>query len=246
MTMSQQKETQNNGRDEERLKEELRSLRKVQAPWYFESRLQQSLRAGVEPRSWVTRPVPAVALSLLGIALVGVVGYYVYVNSEVASPPVLKEESRKQPEVSQPSVAPSTVSQHQEAAPVVVPGNAGDRQQGPSDQQEQRPALQQRFETETRPRESVTAKPFEMPSPPAQERMPVMSLDTTSKRQGSMTSKAPDTAVRQPLVVPEVRVSGVTALRDSVKSVDTSSTRKDTTRARRDSLQRTPRQSPSK
>lgn len=231
--MSQQKPEQTEGGGQEQVKQELRGLRKVQAPWYFESRLQQRLRMGDQPRSWMARPVPAFALSLLAVAMVGTIGYYVYVNSEFASSPLQKaEEPAPQPEVARPSVNPP-LAPRQEVAPLVVPESAGGRQQGPSESADQRmrSTLQQRYETEPRPSENVVTKPSDEASLPPR---------------GSMTSGRPDTSTQQPRLAPETRMSGVATYLDSAKSVDTSSARKDTTKARRDSLHRIPDNAPPK
>ena len=229
--MSQQKPTQTGGPGDERVKQELRNLRKIQAPWYFESRLQQRLRRTDEPRSWVTRPVPAFALSMLALALVGAVGYHFYFNPDFVSPPSQTEEPRREQQAVQPAGAPAPLQQ--DAAPIVVPESAGGRHQGPSESGEQstRSTVRQRFETAPRAAEVVSTKPPDAAS---------------SQERGSMTSRGPDTALRQPLLAPETRVSGVATLRDSTKVVDTSSARKDTTKVRHDTLQRIPDRNPPK
>ena len=79
--MPNQKPKNPTGKSEERLKAELRRLQKVQAPWYFESDLQQKIRAiqsGQEKRGWFSSPVPSFALSALGALMLAAAGYYFF------------------------------------------------------------------------------------------------------------------------------------------------------------------------
>jgi hypothetical protein len=69
--------TQGGGDSEERLKRELKNLRRVKAPSSFESELQQRLRGEVQgPARWLAKPIPAYALSAIAVAALGVIGFY--------------------------------------------------------------------------------------------------------------------------------------------------------------------------
>lgn len=81
--MSQQKANLPEGDQERLLKEELRSLPKVPAPWYFESDVLRRIRKAEPATRWLRRPVPAVAVSSLGIVVLGIIGYFLYFSVPV-------------------------------------------------------------------------------------------------------------------------------------------------------------------
>jgi hypothetical protein len=94
--------------EHERLKLELRRLKRSNAPWYFESALHQRLHGGRPPRvrhSPYRVPV-AVSLSLGVMALLALGSYFLLVNTDLFS---------RLPEVDQPKSA-DTVQAGREAA----------------------------------------------------------------------------------------------------------------------------------
>jgi hypothetical protein len=77
--------TSHNGNDYERLKEELRRLKRRGAPWYFESELHQRLheRPGRTPR---LRPIsfsPVLAVAFLTLCILGIALYAVFMNTNI-------------------------------------------------------------------------------------------------------------------------------------------------------------------
>ena len=97
------------------VQEKLRSLRKVSAPWYFESELQRRLheeKVRAAKPAWLRSPVPAYGLSALAVLAIGVVGYFMAVRGY---PPV--QQSVPVRDLGKPTrqVAPSTPSVRSEA-----------------------------------------------------------------------------------------------------------------------------------
>jgi hypothetical protein len=130
--MDAQKPSQMQAEEEERLRQELRNLPHVKAPWYFESQLQQRLQQGPSPRGFAARPVLATAVTVIVLAVVGSAGYYTYF---APVPP--------QPETAPRSVTPSSDSPVQteqtprepqpERQPVLLPAEGGSMNSGPSE-----------------------------------------------------------------------------------------------------------------
>jgi len=71
--------------DFKRLKDELRHLKRNNAPWYFESALHQRLH-GTRRRRTRLRPMepwPIIALTFVTLCILGVAGYIVMVNTNL-------------------------------------------------------------------------------------------------------------------------------------------------------------------
>ena len=91
--MSEKKPAHREGDVEERLTKRLRELQKLKAPWFFEAELQRRLHEGTtHASSWrfFARPIPAYALSVLGIVLIGVVGYFMMVRTPQVEPFIIE------------------------------------------------------------------------------------------------------------------------------------------------------------
>lgn len=92
--MSEKKPTHHHAGDaEEGLKKGLRDLPKLKAPWFFEAELQRRLHEGSHRsplRSFVVRPVPAYALSVFGVAVAGVLAYFMMVRTPEIEPFILE------------------------------------------------------------------------------------------------------------------------------------------------------------
>ncbi len=84
--MSQNKQSPERNDEFELLKGELKSLPRVTAPWFLEADVLRRLRSGRSKRAWIARPVPAFAASVLGVAVLGGVGYFLYVSLLTGSP----------------------------------------------------------------------------------------------------------------------------------------------------------------
>jgi hypothetical protein len=100
--------------EHERLKLELRRLKRSNAPWYFESALHQRLHGGRPPR---TRHSPyrvpvAVSLSLGVMALFALGSYFLLVNTNLFS---------RGPEGEQPVSVDSVRTGREAALPAIVP-----------------------------------------------------------------------------------------------------------------------------
>ena len=81
--------TSQNGNDYERLKEELRRLKRRGAPWYFESALHQRLHGMRKGRSRL-RPIsttPVVVLAVVTLCILALVTYVFFVRTNLFSPP---------------------------------------------------------------------------------------------------------------------------------------------------------------
>jgi len=136
--MPNQKPKYPTGKSEERLKEELRRLEKVQAPWYFESDLQQKIRAiqsGQEKRGWFSSPIPSFALSALGALMLAAAGYYfLYLPGTMTTEqhiPALNEKPVEAAPLQAPPPGGQAATQEQ------PPGEMHPSQRGPSPPAEQ-------------------------------------------------------------------------------------------------------------
>jgi len=80
--------TSHNGNDYERLKEELRRMKRRGAPWYFESALHQRLHGGVRrrPRLRPISIVPVLAVAVLTLCILGVAVYVVLLHTNLLLP----------------------------------------------------------------------------------------------------------------------------------------------------------------
>ncbi len=67
----------------EKLRDALRNLPKIKAPWYFDARLQQRIRGNEKetPRG-IFRPIPAFATLAVVLVCTGVVGYLTYLSPQ--------------------------------------------------------------------------------------------------------------------------------------------------------------------
>lgn len=80
--------TSHNGNDYERLKEELRTLKRRGAPWYFESALHQRLHGGTRRRPR-RRPIaifPVLAVTFVTLCILGLAAYVVLLRTNLAFP----------------------------------------------------------------------------------------------------------------------------------------------------------------
>jgi hypothetical protein len=80
--------TSHNGNDYERLKEELRRLKRRGAPWYFESALHQRLHGGRRRRPRL-RPIsvfPVLIVAFLTLCILGIAVYMVLVHTNLLLP----------------------------------------------------------------------------------------------------------------------------------------------------------------
>jgi hypothetical protein len=128
-----------------RVREELRNLRRVKAPWYFEAELQQRLRmAEKRPRrQW--SPIPAYALSTIAVIAIGVIGYYMILLPLTANQETPKIEGIGQSETRSP-VPPREIQQSTPSAVMSQSEQGGEQpaygseeiRSGPSQQQADR------------------------------------------------------------------------------------------------------------
>ncbi len=74
--------------DYERLKEELRRLKRRRAPWYFESALQQRLQGGRRrrPRRRPFSIVPVLVVVFVTLCILGLAAYMVLVHTNLTFP----------------------------------------------------------------------------------------------------------------------------------------------------------------
>ncbi len=101
--MSQNKQSPDRNDGFESLKDELRSLPRVSAPWFLEADVLRRLRSGRSKRAWIARPLPAFAASVFGLAVLGGVGYLLYVSLLTgSSPPDSPAERQNAPAVAIP------------------------------------------------------------------------------------------------------------------------------------------------
>jgi len=83
-------DTTHGGNDYERLKEELRRLKRRSAPWYLESMLHQRLHGGKRlRRRGRLRPIgiwPVIVLAVLVLLILALAVYIVMVHTNIAVP----------------------------------------------------------------------------------------------------------------------------------------------------------------
>jgi hypothetical protein len=79
--------THKNPSEYERLKQELRRLKRTGAPWYFESELHQRLHGGQSRRTRLRplSPAPAFLVSLIALGSLSVAAYVLFVNTDLFS-----------------------------------------------------------------------------------------------------------------------------------------------------------------
>lgn len=115
------------GEEQDDLSKQLKNLRKVRAPWYFETELQRRLdRAGFRTMfsRWLTGPVPAYGLSAIGVLALATVSYFVLLNR----PP----ESVHPVDEGQPAQVPVELSPAGQKPPAPLPHEALGGTHGPS------------------------------------------------------------------------------------------------------------------
>jgi hypothetical protein len=80
--------TSHNGNDYERLKDELRRLKRRGAPWYFESALHQRLHGGKRsrPRRRPISILPVLAVACVTLCILGLAVYAVFVHTNLFVP----------------------------------------------------------------------------------------------------------------------------------------------------------------
>jgi hypothetical protein len=80
--------TSHNGNDYERLKEELRRLKRRGAPWYFESALHQRLHGGrrSRPRRRPISILPVLAVACVTLCILGLAVYAVFIHTNLFAP----------------------------------------------------------------------------------------------------------------------------------------------------------------
>jgi len=81
--------TSHSGNDYERLKEELRRMKRRGAPWYFESALHQRLHGGSgrRPRLRPISIVPVLGIAVLTLSILGVAVYVVLLHTNLVTVP---------------------------------------------------------------------------------------------------------------------------------------------------------------
>ncbi len=200
-------------KDPKKLKDALKALPKINAPWYFESDLQRrlhGLKQDVERKSWLVKPLPGYALSILGILALAAVGYYVVFIPGVQEQPA----------------ALSTVEPENKAGAAVT-------QSPPVPKEEVRPL-------DRRPSGQMTGGPAPPGEEVLHRRLPPEPTDTstgeslTADAKGAVRLDAPKdstTASRTLRVVPFVP--------ETLNRVDTARIHRDSLRAKRDSLKAT-------
>ena len=111
----------------ERLKRELKALPRMKAPWFLEAELQRRLREGTgqsRTTGFLARPIPAYALSALGVVAVGFLAYVFLVQQPAVEP--MKTESPRQvdevsPDQSVLQQAPASSQKlHADPAPAMI------------------------------------------------------------------------------------------------------------------------------
>ena len=123
--MSEKEPTHREGSAEERLKKSLRGLPKLKTPWFFEAELQRRLgekehRSVV--RRFVTRPIPAYSLSVLGVTIAGVLVYFTMLRTPELEPLIIEVPVDRSEVPSDQSLLEQHASpeQHRESNAMVV------------------------------------------------------------------------------------------------------------------------------
>ncbi len=104
------------------LRKELKSLRRIPAPWYFEANLRRKLyelRGRRKGTAWIARPLPAYGVSAIGVVGLAFVGYLLFLRPEtrqgsvpaIGAPPAPALQSR-------PAPVPEIPFQQNEAVPL--------------------------------------------------------------------------------------------------------------------------------
>ena len=135
--MPQQRSPRRDENEKKKLRDELRNLKKVNAPWYFESELQRRLhyvRTRAERKYWLKRPLPSLALSTVTVLALAAVGYYIFMLPGITphEHPVEVEGSKapgNEVTTPQPAIQPSPQLQDVTSDQLSRPQDA--RQTGP-------------------------------------------------------------------------------------------------------------------
>ena len=195
--------TSHNGNDYERLKEELRRLKRRGAPWYFESALHQRLHGGRKGRPRL-RPIsttPVIVVAVITLCILALACYVFFVRTNLFPSSSL----------TRPAVSPDTLRR----VGVSAPGAGTPRESHPRAGENPRPA-------------PLTAPQFRRTADTALERVPEPVRDDTVGRPVRTFERA-DTAAGS---VPPPAVHADTIARRSAVSAarrDTSSRAPDTT-----------------
>ncbi len=206
MTMSPQQPKSSLQGQEELLKQELQGLPRVSAPWYLESDVLRQLRSPAGGMRWIARPIPAIAVSSVGVVLLGIVGYAVYVT-------MLVEPASTNRDIETTPV-PTSVSPVETTPTTVVP--PGERAA--------EPAMQDARARDKAPA-GATHEPVLRSDQPRGIREQILQSDDAAKPVVD-TYRVPET-VPQPAAVPAAR------RQDSVRARDTLRPAVDTARAGR-------------
>jgi len=109
------------GEEKHPVRQYLKDLPKVNAPWYFEAKLQQRLQrrstAGFSGLVGLWRPIPAYAYSVVAVLVLGVVGYYAFLSTDPSQNEILEtpspgsNETRESPKPRASSPAPPLTPQ---------------------------------------------------------------------------------------------------------------------------------------
>lgn len=114
---------QHDNKGARRVREELGKLKKLKAPWYFESQLQQRIRFagqhGVKG-PFLFRPLPAYALSLVALVSLGIIGYYTLFQSWPAEEAVPEAPLEQVPPAQPPAIVRERPLPPAQQAPAVV------------------------------------------------------------------------------------------------------------------------------
>ncbi len=106
---------------DEWIKRELKSLRRIPAPWYFEANLRRKLyelRGRRKGMAWIARPLPAYGASAIGVVGLAFVGYLLFLRPETHQGSVPGFDAHPAPALqSRPAPSPEIPLQQNETVP---------------------------------------------------------------------------------------------------------------------------------
>ncbi len=214
--MSETNGSEKGSENEERLRQELRNLPRVKAPWFFESELQQRLHHPASKGGLAARPILATAATLCVLAIAGSVTYYVYfwpVGQGTETAPDAGTPVMNAPAPQQQSPQ-SSGAEHQE---VLLPTEGAPVSTGPSEpvngistgrhpapvRTEQRPAQIPAMMPSAQGEAAHDSAPETVATPPPVRSQPRTTdtlrarADSAARQRDSLRVSAPDT-VRRP------------------------------------------------
>jgi hypothetical protein len=179
----------------DRLKAELRRLKRAQAPWYFESSLHQRLHGGRRQR---VRHAPfrfglAITISFFSMAVVALAVYMVFLNSTLFQPGVPRQNGG--------SALPDSASARQSGGARIQESSTTDarpavRMDRSEETVKDLPQLTRTPNAESVHVESDTVVKAEQPAPSPEEDRKASPVDTT--REGTITGRGDQTLKGRP------------------------------------------------